>query len=932
MECEVYEQPVEKNYVKGMDSDIIAIQEIWQKEDDIIANFETIDIIERKEQRGGGTAIIVKDFPEYRIKERYNINKDCNLLKISFLNNYIWMINVYLNKGQISKIQKLFGKIQKYIPYCEMSQLIIIGDFNVDITKKEDERVILLNKLCKQMGLRIQNPGQATRKESTIDYMICGKSVKVNASHTLPSLDDHKAVRWTIEIDFPERVKQLKIPSRSMAEKITKKILSNEEVTMSAIFLEQLHLYRKDNRKGLLKLVPRKARENKLLEQLIKAEEGSNIDEIVNDYWKNVWEETERQRWSNESRIAYDNLKRILKYHLFEGGGDIINKIQSEDGEIITNDKELNDQLARTIEELQQDEKWEYLNRTDFPKLPRLSREELKNIMESLSKNKAITLDGLSDCMFKEENIDRAADIFQDLWSIDLNEISGIQRSFTSRLIPLNKVAPNIPTRKQMRPIIVSSPLQKLLEARFLSKLTQYMKKRLVRSQTGFVPGMGIQVNLLRAVGMIRKTTDMNRNVYGLFVDFANAYNNVPHQLLFKKLREKKCLEEEEIRYLEALYTRYRIRVGDKFIRYNKGVAQGSILSPALFNIFIEDLAEKLEKEGELNFQDILLYADDILLLCKTEMQLKKCINIIETWCSENGMELNKKKSGVLIFAPRRAMDIPNMKRVKKGRNNGDWIPARESINGIPIVSKYKYLGTCLDNKLTMKTQLDSIRRKANFLFVRLYPFLVTASAEGRRDMWLTMVSPLFNSILITMYAEESISHDRDVMRLRRYTFKRFMLIPKSTNSNLVDEMIGTELYDVMRQVTINAAEKWNCRVNYEEVKEKKVPLKLNMLRGIPKEWCNIIKQQCSLCQICRNSTRNEEHMSKVHGVEIYPYWKVWEEIKQYYLWKKKEHEAKKTIKKLPRSIFYKFWEGRLRAFKDKIEEVFAKVYIKGKN
>ena len=106
--------------------------------------------------------------------------------------------------------------------------------------------------------------------------------------------------------------------------------------------------------------------------------------------------------------------------------------------------------------------------------------------------------------------------------------------------MPLNKVFPDVPTRKQMRPITISSPFQKIQEARFLDKLNAYMIDRMTPCQTGFVKGMGIQVNLNRAIQKIKQRTNQNRIIYGLFVDFANAYNSVPHELLMKKLREKK--------------------------------------------------------------------------------------------------------------------------------------------------------------------------------------------------------------------------------------------------------------------------------------------------------------------------------------------------------------------------------------------------------
>jgi hypothetical protein len=95
----------------------------------------------------------------------------------------------------------------------------------------------------------------------------------------------------------------------------------------------------------------------------------------------------------------------------------------------------------------------------------------------------------------------------------------------------------------------------------------------------------------------------------------------------------------------------------------NKGVAQGSIISPALFNIFLEDLAYELETETGIDPEDQLYYADDLLLICSDLDQVERAITLIEQWSQRNGMSLNKEKSGIVIFANRHSKKIPLMKK-----------------------------------------------------------------------------------------------------------------------------------------------------------------------------------------------------------------------------------------------------------------------------
>ena len=186
------------------------------------------------------------------------------------------------------------------------------------------------------------------------------------------------------------------------------------------------------------------------------------------------------------------------------------------------------------------------------PKLNRLSQGETEAIIGKLATGKAIAFDGVSDILFdktkdrqsdeeednKEEekpsNFEKTAMKLRNIWRVPLHKYKEFEESWDTRLIPLNKVFPNVPTRKDLRPIAVQSPMVKLLEARFLQKLQDYLNFRLDRSQTGFIQKMGIQVNLVRALERITLRTKRNQCVYGLFIDFSNAYNSIPHSYCLK--------------------------------------------------------------------------------------------------------------------------------------------------------------------------------------------------------------------------------------------------------------------------------------------------------------------------------------------------------------------------------------------------------------
>ena len=81
-------------------------------------------------------------------------------------------------------------------------------------------------------------------------------------------------------------------------------------------------------------------------------------------------------------------------------------------------------------------------------------------------------------------------------------------------------------------------------------------------------------------------------------------------------------------------------------IKVNKGILQGSTLSPFLFNIYIDVLICTLKN----SVHDVFAYADDIAVISKSQKELDKALNIIELWYMANKMEVNYNKSGIMVL------------------------------------------------------------------------------------------------------------------------------------------------------------------------------------------------------------------------------------------------------------------------------------------
>jgi hypothetical protein len=142
-------------------------------------------------------------------------------------------------------------------------------------------------------------------------------------------------------------------------------------------------------------------------------------------------------------------------------------------------------------------------------------------------------------------------------------------KSFEAKLVPLNKVWPDIPKADQFRPIVIESSLYKFVELRFYHKLKRYLVNRLDRNQTGFVPGMGTSVNIQLLIEQLKEAKKKDKKCC-LFIDYKSAYNTINKDKLYQILEERNILDPEEIQFLRELYRHLYFECkGEKFYLMN---------------------------------------------------------------------------------------------------------------------------------------------------------------------------------------------------------------------------------------------------------------------------------------------------------------------------------------------------------------------------
>ena len=188
------------------------------------------------------------------------------------------------------------------------------------------------------------------------------------------------------------------------------------------------------------------------------------------------------------------------------------------------------------------------------------------------------------------------------------------------------------------------------------------MNHELPDVQAAFRKGRGTRDQIANIRWIMEKAREFQKNIYFCFIDYAKAFDCVDDNKLWKILKEM-GMPDHLTCLLRNLYAAQKatVRTGHgttDWFQKGKGVCQGCILSPCLFNLYAEYIMrnaglEEAEAGIKIAGRNInnLRYADDTTLMAESE-ELKSLLMKVKEESEKAGLKLNIQKTKIMASGP----------------------------------------------------------------------------------------------------------------------------------------------------------------------------------------------------------------------------------------------------------------------------------------
>lgn len=716
--------------------------------------------------------------------------------------NNIHIFNIHANQKPIINTSELT------LPLNSNKHVIIAGDFNAthpswNCSRPNQNGRIIHNFITHQNhNFMLYHPNSDTHipangnSPSTIDFVITSNT-HISQIETVNTLDsDHLPVIIKINLQIPQEITNNKIQTninwKSFKEHINRDITITPNIqdknainnaiknltntTKNALKKSTKHFTIKNNKLNLPDEIINQINERNKLRKNYQRTRNPNTHKAMKELSKtinlkiknfktNQWikklnkiNTKPQSAWQLASKLnKKHNTNHIFKLH--SSNGIVYDEHSKADAiaEQYLNNHLLTDHMSDDTTTSKVSRAIKNLN-NPIPPIPDhhlTSFQEIISIINSFGNRKAPGYDGITNLALK--HLPRKA-IVQILYIINSclrnNHFPDTWKH--AIVLPFLKPGKNKLFPSNYRPISLLPTLSKILERVILNRIHKFEKanKIIIPEQFGFRNNHSTTLQLARIVDQATINFNLNKTTALLTLDIEKAFDTVWHDgLIYKLMKYNFPLHLTKIIQSFLKNRSFAVKINWKTVSQPKpipaGVPQGSILSPFLFNLFINDIPRN-------NNTKLALFADDTALIAtsfqKTQANkyLQSHINELEYYYDKWKIKVNAEKTKLIHLSKKK--DTPKN-------------PITFYNNQIATDKTIKYLGVTLDQKLTFQQHITSATNKARATIKNLFPLL-------------NNTSPINTKLKLTIYK----LYTRPIML---YACPIFSSMPKSSLNKL---------------------------------------------------------------------------------------------------------------------------------------------------